>query len=176
MFKKVLACSDLTPASASAIKAALAICSLHDASMCAIHVVPLPPEIRRWSAPVFKDDVKVYQTLLERQTQQARQALERQVGQLAGRKALASLLVRVAAGDPATLIAEAADELHADLIIVARGRRGILGRVAEQVVRMTGRTVLVVPGKSKVVPIRTAIRPEPKPVRRAAGVRMQAKP
>jgi nucleotide-binding universal stress UspA family protein len=174
MFKKILACSDLTAGSAAAIKGALALSPLHQASICAIHVVPLPSQIRRWAAPVFKNDQKVYYELLARQMEQAQQELERQVRRLAGGAAPGGLLVRIGAGDAASVIAAAADELQADLIIVARGRRGILGRVAEQVVRMTGRTVLVVPGKSKTSAAQRAPLPEEKRPRRTAGARARS--
>ena len=48
-------------------------------------------------------------------------------------------------GKPAEVIAAAADELGADLIVVARGRGGRLGPNTERLVRMAGRTVLVAP-------------------------------
>lgn len=177
MFKNILVCSDLTPGSAAAIRAALAFDPPQAGGICALHVVPLPAQIRRWAAPVFKDDVKLYFDLLERQVKQAQLELERQVNRLAGGAPPAGLVVRAVSGDPASMIASTADDLHSDLIIVARGRRGILGFIAEQVVRMTGRTVLVVPGKVKAgAKLSLVTPPQRKPLKRVAGARASAKP
>ena len=59
------------------------------------------------------------------------------------------VVLHVAAGSPAIMIADFADDMHADLVVVGdrglRGLRGLFGSVASSVVRNANVPVLVVP-------------------------------
>lgn len=172
MFKKILGCSDLPPAAAAAIKAALAFGPARGRVICALHVVPLPAQIRRWAAPILEDDGRVRFVLSSRQVREVQKDLENQVAHLAGGEPPGGLAARVVPPDPALMIASTADERQSDPIIVSRGTRRMLGRVAERVVRLTGRSVLVLPGKIKASAwLNLGLPPERKPMKRAAGGR-----
>jgi nucleotide-binding universal stress UspA family protein len=143
MFKRILACTDLTMASAPALRCAAGQMEPGQSRLTVLHVVPLPPEIKKWSLPIFAADVKVYRQLLDRQIAAAKAELERQLRSVVGKTA--AVAIRVRSGDAADVIARSADEIGADLIVVARGHGGKLGHTAERVVRLVGRTVLVAP-------------------------------
>jgi len=142
-FKSILVCSDLTPVSGSALELAVDLARDHLQSLHVLHVVTLPPEIKRWSQPLFSVDLKLYRQLLDRQLEAAKKELNRQLRPYLRGPVWPQTLVR--AGLAAEVIAETANELAVDLIVVARGTGGALGPTAERVVRLAGRTVLVTP-------------------------------
>jgi nucleotide-binding universal stress UspA family protein len=143
MFKKILIATDLANKSATALQMALALAASSGASVLVVHAVGLPAELRRWAAPVFRSDLKLYGELLDRQIDAARAALEKELGPARKRKSDIRCVVK--GGTPAEVVADVADETGADLIVVGRGRHGLLGSTAERIVRMAGRTVLVAP-------------------------------
>jgi nucleotide-binding universal stress UspA family protein len=145
MFRNIVVCTDLTSVSLVALRMAVKLACDNGASLTALHVVPLPPAIRHWSAPVFRSDVKVYRELLDRQLEAHNLELRRQLVAAGAGELEIRCLVR--AGLPAEVIATTADELGADLIVVARGRGGQLGSTTAHTVRLAGRTVLVAPAK-----------------------------
>jgi nucleotide-binding universal stress UspA family protein len=149
MFKVILACTDLTPLSDDALRDAFQLAKINHASVVALHVVPLPTELRHWSAPLFNEDMKTYREFVARQLASARQALGRQLAALGVPASETAAELTVRSGVPAEVIAATADELGVDLIVIARGRGGKLGSTTEHVVRLAGRTVLVAPARAK---------------------------
>jgi nucleotide-binding universal stress UspA family protein len=147
MFKRVLVGTDLLPQSAVALRMGHALAQASGADLVVLHVVPMPAELRRWADDLFKRELQSYRKILDRQAAAARSDLERHVRRLArpGGRPVVSL-VRV--GKPADVIAATADEMGADLIVVARGHGGVLGSNSERLVRMAGRTVLVAPARA----------------------------
>lgn len=139
--------TDLTAQSASALRLAGAIGQNFGAEIVVAHVVPMPGALRRWSHPSFRADLKSYGTVLTNQCTAAERDLERQVS-TAGLSSVRGVRTVVESGRPAPTLARLVEELNADLIIVGRGRGGKLGPVAEQLVRLIGRTVLVAPVRS----------------------------
>jgi nucleotide-binding universal stress UspA family protein len=170
MFKKILVATDLTTKSATAMQMALALAASSGATVLVLHAVGLPAELRRWAAPVFRSDLKLYGELLDRQIEAARVTLEKQLG--SARRGATEIRCVVRGGTPAEVVAEVADESSVDLIVVGRGRHGLLGSTAERIVRMAGRTVLVAPVRppTKLRAAARALPPKRRARRRAAAV------
>lgn len=170
MFHRILVGSDLSSQSSGALRLAQGLGQTFDAHIVVAHVVMMPAALQGWGSVGFRNDLKTYGSLLERQLAAARTHLERQVttARLASAGGV-ELVVR--SGSPAPILAALVEELDADLVIVARGAGGKLGPVAEQLVRLVGRTVLVAPVRLRrgaVLPLPTT-RPAPRPRRRAAA-------
>ena len=144
MFKRVLVATDLQRQSLVALRMASALSHAHRAGLVALHVIPMPAELRRWGDTLFRTELAAYKQIVDRQAASARIDLEAQMSRLA-RRARRPLHCLVRVGSPADVIVATADEVGADLIIMARGRGGILGPNTERLVRMAGRAVLVAP-------------------------------
>lgn len=144
MFKRVLVGTDLLPQSSVALRMGNALARANGAALVALHVVPMPAELRRWGDDLFKSELQSYRKILDRQAAAARADLEKAVARVS-KRAVRPVLCLVRVGKPAEVIAATADEIGADLIVVARGRDGVLGANTERLVRMAGRTVLVAP-------------------------------
>jgi nucleotide-binding universal stress UspA family protein len=145
MFSKILLATDLENHSMPALRMAAALAAAEDATLFVLHVVELPRALRRWSVPTARREQDAYRSILDRQVQAGGEDLARLVARVPRCRGRTRTLVRV--GPPADTIADTADELKADLIVVARGRGGRLGATSEKVVRLVGRTVLVAPVK-----------------------------
>ena len=141
--KAVLVATDLTATSVVAIKVAAEIARATGALLIGAHVLELPASLRRWSAASFPTDLGVYRQLLKNQTDAAKLAVDKQLQTHAGGYDRVRCVARP--GSPAEVLEELADELKADLIVLARGRGGRLGQTCERVVRKAGRAVLVAP-------------------------------
>ncbi len=116
------------------------------ATIVALHVVELPPELRRWGKAESKSDIAFYRRLLRGQVAHAEDALREQVSTNVSQSAAIRCIAR--AGWVGETVVEVADQIDADVIVVARGRAGILGHHAERIVRLEGRAVLVAPVKA----------------------------
>ncbi|MEZ4398654.1 MAG: universal stress protein [Kofleriaceae bacterium] len=165
MFRRILVATDLTAQASVALRLARVQAATHGAAIVVAHVLSMPAELRRWGGQLFRDDTKTYDALLERQRGAAEQTLARQV---AAAKLVSPRGVRlvVRTGNPPEVLAALVDEVDADLVIVARGRGGKLGPVAEQLVRLVGRTVMVAPVKLPPSIARGIPQPVAKPTRR----------
>ena len=148
VFRHILVASDLTAQSAQALRLADGLASSFGSRIVVAHVLPMAPELRRWSNPEFRDDLRAYDLLLRRQLKAAEKALDRQVG-AAGLASGRGVKCVARSGDAAPVLAKLVAELDADLVIVARGKGGKLGPVAERLVRIVGRAVLVAPVRGK---------------------------
>jgi nucleotide-binding universal stress UspA family protein len=164
MYQRILVASDLTQQSISSLRAAAELGRAFGPKITVAHVIAMPPVLRRWKSDVFREDLDTYHELLARQVGSATAELERQVSS-AGLVSKRGVKIVVRAGDPAPILAELAAALGADLVIASRGRAGVLGSVAERLVRLVGRSVLVTPAPSR----RAAIG-KPKPRRGRAAV------
>lgn len=133
--KKVLVPTDFSDLSLEALEAAIALSGgaehVHVVSVL-VPVVPPSPGIV-WGT--IDDQVRVTRV---------REALD----ELLAEKELSAVTAHVLIGSPGTMIAELAEELDADMVIVSsHGRTGLvraaLGSVAERVVRLCKCPVLV---------------------------------
>jgi len=142
MFDRLAIATDLTQQSSGAFRIALRMSSPR-ARIVVVHVLDMPPVLTRWANPKLSTDVSNYRSLLQRQVDAARQRLTAQVATAGLELDRTEVIVRV--GNPSTQIAAAADRHRAEAILIGRGAGGRLGPVAESVVRLSGRTVVVAP-------------------------------
>jgi nucleotide-binding universal stress UspA family protein len=144
MFSKILIGTDLTSKSYNALRLAASLAQGLSAELFVLHVIPLPAKLKGWSLPVVQEN-KSYQIILQSQVAAAEVELGNQIRAMCWASPKVHPLVTV--GDPPKTIAAMAKKLCVDIIVVARGSGGVLGSVAEQVVRMAGQTVLIAPIK-----------------------------
>ena len=147
MFTEIVIASDLSPASLGALRTGLELGSRERARVTVVHVLPPWHEARHWLAPVYEDELRVQRTLVKREQEAALDRLKAQVRQaLAELGASFDARATVLIGHAPDTIAQLAADERADLVVVGtQGRRESLGSVAERVVRIAGRPVLVVP-------------------------------
>ncbi|MEO9185165.1 MAG: universal stress protein [Kofleriaceae bacterium] len=144
MFKRILVGYDLSTQSRRALGMASGLARLFGCSLTVVHVLPLPAVLKRWSSPTAKLDLEQYESVLKHQHEAALHELERDVVRLAATPLL-DVHCMVRTGSPPTVLVEVAERINADLVVVGRGKRGVLGPTSERVVRLSGRTVLVTP-------------------------------
>ncbi len=153
MFRTILVATDLTSQSASALVHAREFGRIFDSELIVAHVVPMPTALKNWKAAVFRDDLRAYREVLDRQRSSADDALNRQVSTI-GLVSPKGVWCVVRAGDPAAQLAAMIEEFGVDLTIVGRGRGGKVGPVTERLVRLVGKAILVTPVRpSKLVAI-----------------------
>lgn len=140
MYRRILVATDFSKGAEAALDAARRLARIHDAELLLLHVY--------MEMPVFRfAEVSDVQRLYERQRLGLEEALEAQArAAQAGGPAVTALL---RTGSPADTIVRVAREEYADLIVVgAHGERGLtsllMGNVAERVVRLADRSVLIV--------------------------------
>lgn len=141
-FKKILCPTDFSEPSYEALRAAGELASQFESELCIVHVVP-PVPIIPMSAEPTAFNVSMYEQELETSS---KKSLEEVVSQLES-KYLKVRLIAVR-GNAAEEIVRVADEEEVDLIVIAtRGRTGldrmIFGSVAEKVLRLASRPVLI---------------------------------
>lgn len=140
--KVILVGTDLTKQSQGALRLGAELASAARASLVVAHVVELPARLRSWSPATSGPDRDAYRALLAGQVASAEATLPALLSQhLPG----VQTQNFVRPGDAAEVLNDLAVELGADLIVVARGRGGRLGRNAERLARRSGRAVLIAP-------------------------------
>lgn len=146
LFNKILVVTDLTSSSDNALRMGIELANLHNSTLTILHVIP-DSAGQSSSYSLSNKDLLLYRSILKRQIEGAQFHLEDQLLNYLGSRKLASPKCLVKAGVPAAVISKVADSSKADLIIIARGRGGVLSTIAEHVIRFVGRTVLVAPTK-----------------------------
>ncbi len=153
-FKRILCPTDFSEPAQEGFKGAIELTQHFSAHLLLVHVVPpvpVPYQPIGSPAPVF--DVTSYLQELVKASKDSLQAYaEKNVPEGM------PVTITVAAGDPAYEILRLAKELEADVIVTATHghggwRRFLFGSVAEKVVRMAERPVLVVhaPPETKIL-------------------------
>jgi len=144
-FKRILVPTDFSEPSQEALKAAVELAQHFSAQLLLVHVVPpVPVPYQPLVSPAPSFDITSYlQELVEASKVAMQTYAEKNVPQ--GMAATTS----VAAGDPAYEILRLAEELTADVIVIATHGHGgwqrfLFGSVAEKVVRLAARPVIVV--------------------------------
>lgn len=138
LFERILCPVDFNESSMRALDFARAVAEQSGGSICLLHVAALPisgTEI----PPVPMDPYPVWE-------QTARAQLEKIAAEHLGNHVPYNIEAR--SGDASAGILNQADEMNADLIVMAtHGRKGVahllLGSVAEQVIRQSTRPVLI---------------------------------
>lgn len=132
MYRIILAATDLTEDSEPALRAALEVAGAFDATVIVVHAA---------GAVAGQDALERARAALHGQVQRLRESASRRP----------TVREVVLAGDPPLSILGAAEEHRADMIVLGtHGRigrvRGLVGSVAEQVVRLAPCPVLTVRG------------------------------
>jgi nucleotide-binding universal stress UspA family protein len=149
MYDRILVASDLTKTSDPAMRAAIRLAREQRASLTLLHVSAHHHASDHWLVSFFDDELKAYRAAVEREVAHAREQLATSAKALAGDSPIAPEVV-VLHGRPADEIAAEAARRNVSLIIVGTGGRNAhIGSVAERVVRVAGRPVLVVPTEEK---------------------------
>jgi nucleotide-binding universal stress UspA family protein len=144
MFRKILIATDLTSKSLNALRLAISLARGLSADLFVLHVIPMPAKLKGRSLSLVKDK-KFYQLVHRSQIAAAEIELRNQIRAIRWTSKKVHPLVTV--GDPSKTIDAMAKELGVDVIVIARGSGGVLGSVADQVVRLAGQTILVAPIK-----------------------------
>ncbi len=137
MFKTIVWATDGSELADGALEHVRELARLHNSRIVAVHANELL-QGRAGGSPVFADEPD-----LEKK-------IGKQVEELRTVGIDARLVIRTGTKDVAKLIADAADEVDADLIVVATHGHGgiaaaIIGSVARALTHTAGRPVLVVP-------------------------------
>ena len=149
MFSNILIASDLSEASAAALRTGLELARRFGARCTALYVTMPAYPANHWYVPHIGEDAAMLQALSDREQDAARQALERTVREAGAAPGAVTTLVRV--GSPPDVILDAAVELGVDLLVVGtHARQGverlILGSTAEKIARKAPCSVLTVHG------------------------------
>lgn len=143
-----LVATDTTEAAVPAIRVAVQLARAAGAAVLAVHVVETPGELARWSAPIFKKDLKAYKKLLDKQIQVAEARIRQQIAALTDKAVDVDVEVVVKSGSVADTVLEVARSREVALIILGKGRQpATLAAMAERIARLARRPVLIVPSK-----------------------------
>ena len=141
---RVVYATDFSPCSENAFPIAVQMAARHGAALHMLHAVVLHADDPHDPAHHFPEPDELYERL--RSTAEERMASRAEDGGMPDAEVVQAQVRGIA---PAPVILEYAQELDADLIVLGtHGRRGLrhllLGSVAEEVVRLADRPVLVV--------------------------------
>ena len=143
--QRILCPTDFSEPAGQALKAAIELAQHFSAVLLLVHVVPpVPVPYQPLVSPTPVFDVSSY---LQELTDASKTTLQNYADSHVPQEVQTTL--EVAAGDPAYEILKLAQELEADLIVIATHgyggwRRFLFGSVAEKVVRQAACPVLVV--------------------------------
>ena len=137
MFKTIVWATDGSELADGALEHVRELARLHNSQIVAVHANELL-QGRAGGSPVFADEPEL------------EEKIAKQVEELRAVGVDARLVIRTGTKDVAKLIADAADEVDADLIVVATHGHGgiaaaIIGSVARALTHTAERPVLVVP-------------------------------
>ncbi len=145
LFDKILCAVDFDESSTVVLNFARELAQQNDATLCVLHVAPLPLNATEFS-PIPMDPYPVWEKT-------ARAELEKLAAAHLGGCGV-SYKIETRSGEAADGILAQAQEMEADLIVLAtHGRKGVshflIGSVAERVIRRASRPVLVVRPKGE---------------------------
>ena len=137
MFKTIVGATDGSELADAALEHVRELARLHKSRIVAVHANELL-QGRAGGSPIFADEPEL------------EEKIGKQVEELRAVGVDATLVIRTGTKDVATLIADAADEVDADLIVVATHGHGgiaaaIIGSVARALTHTARRPVLVGP-------------------------------
>lgn len=149
MYRNILIATDLLNTSLPALRDGLLLAQSQGAKVAVAYVIEVWMVERQWFTHVSKEDIAFHESFLAREEQAVAREMQAQIDRVRteqSRKLAVDTLVRL--GRAPYEIATVAAERGCDLIVIGtRGRPHTLGSVAEQVVRIAGRPVLVIPAE-----------------------------
>jgi nucleotide-binding universal stress UspA family protein len=142
MFETIVWATDGSELADSALEHVVALARAHDSTIVAVHASEVMPG-RYGGAPLYGGESEI------------REKIARQIEELQGAGYEAELELRSGSHDVATLISRAADDVGADLIVVATHGHGglaaaLMGSVARGLCHHANTPVLVVPPKRRI--------------------------
>jgi nucleotide-binding universal stress UspA family protein len=147
MYRHILIATDLRPTSLRALREGLLVAQSQGASVAVAYVLEVWMVERQWFTRVSKEDIAFHKDFLAREEEAVSLEMHAQIDRARSDQRLdiaVDTLVRH--GRAADEIAAVAAQRACDLIVIGtRGRPDTLGSVAEQVVRIAERPVLVIP-------------------------------
>ena len=149
MYRHVLIATDLLPTSAPALRG-LRLAGSEGATVSVLYVLEVWMVERQWFTRVSKEDVASHKDFLAREEEAVSREMRAQIDRARAEQPVESVDSVVRQGRAPDEIAAVAAQGACDLIVIGtRGRPDTLGSVAEQVVRIAGRSVLVVPAEPR---------------------------
>jgi nucleotide-binding universal stress UspA family protein len=147
MYRSILIATDLLPTSLAALREGLLLAQSQRATVVAVYVLEVWMVDRPWFTPISQEDIAFHRAFLTREEEAVSREMHAQIDRARSDQQLdVAVDTLVKQGRAADEIATVAAQRACDLIVVGtRGRRDTLGSVAEQVVRIAGRPVLVIP-------------------------------
>jgi len=147
MYRHILVATDLLPTSAPALREGLRLAQSEGARVVVTYVIEVWMVERQWFARVSKEDIEFHKEFLAREEEAVSREMSAQIARARSEQHLdVTVDALVRHGRAADEVAAVAAQRGCDLIVIGtRGRSNTLGSVAEQVVRIAGRPVLVVP-------------------------------
>jgi nucleotide-binding universal stress UspA family protein len=146
MYRNVLIATDLLPTSAPALREGLRLARSEGATVSVLYVMEVWMVERRWFSRVTEEDMAFHKDFLAREEGAVSREMRAQIDRARSEQAIGTAETLVRQGRAPDEIAAVAAQRGCDLIVIGtRGRPDTLGSVAEQVVRIAGRSVLVVP-------------------------------
>src|SRR3954454_21534870 len=147
MYRSILIATDLLPTSLAALREGLLLAQSQRATVVAVYVLEVWMIDRQWFTPVSQEDIAFHRAFLAREEEAVSREMHAQIDRARSDQQLdIAVDTLVKQGRAADEIAAVAAQRACDLIVNGtRGRPDTLGSVAEQVVRIAGRPVLVIP-------------------------------
>jgi nucleotide-binding universal stress UspA family protein len=147
MYQQILIATDLLPTSLSALREGMRFAQSQGAAVAVVYVVEVWMIERQWFARVSKEDIAFHQAFLKREEEAVSREMRVQIDSVRSDLRLEITVDNlVRHGRAPDEIAAVAAQRRSDLIVIGtRARPNTLGSVAEQVVRIARRPVLVVP-------------------------------
>jgi nucleotide-binding universal stress UspA family protein len=147
MFERVLIASDLSPTSDAALDTGLALARANGRGEAVVlYVLELWLASRSWIATPTPQELEVHQRFLAREESAIAERLRELLKSRITADGQPTVRILVRDGHAADIIAAVANEMSSGVIVMGtKGRPDTLGSVAERVVRVARRPVLVVP-------------------------------
>jgi nucleotide-binding universal stress UspA family protein len=147
MYRNILIATDLLPTSAPALREGLRLARSQGATVGVLYVIEVWMVERQWFTRVSKEDIAFHEDFLAREEEAVSRELRAQIDRARSDQPL-EVDTLVKQGRAPDEIAAVAARRGCDLIVIGtRGRSETLGSVAEQVVRIAARPVLVIPAE-----------------------------
>ena len=148
MYRNILIATDLLPTSAPALREGLRLARSQDATVGVLYVIEVWMVERQWFTRVSKEDMAFHKDFLAREEEAVAREMQAEIDCARVDQPIEIVDTLVRQGRAPDEIVAVAAQRGCDLIVIGtRGRPDTLGSVAEQVVSIAGRPVLVVPAE-----------------------------
>ncbi len=148
MYRNILIATDLLPSSVPALREGLRLAGSQGATVGVVYVMEVWMVERQWFTRVSPEDLAFHRDFLAREEDAVSREMRAQIDRARSDQPMEIVDTLVRQGRAPEEITSVAAQRGCDLIVIGtRGRPDTLGSVAERVVRLAGRSVLVVPAE-----------------------------